>query len=434
MYPNLYYFFKDVFGVEWGWARMLNSFGFFVALAFVAAAVLLTKGLQRREKKGWLKPKEETMMVGKPASFTELLINGLLGFFMGYKIIGAFMVAGEEGMNPQEYIFSAQGNWGMGILLGLFFAGLKWYEKNKQKTAKPEERKIRVWPHERVGDMTVMAAIFGFGGAKIFHNLENWNDFVADPIGALLSFSGLTFYGGLICAAIAIMIYSKRQGISLRHLVDAFAPALMIAYAIGRIGCQVSGDGDWGIPNSAYAANMDGNVMLANSNSFERAIGHNPIYVLREFGTADPKIIPHVAFKAPGFLPVGLFAYTYPHNVNSVGVPIADCPETEHCNYLPLPVFPTPLYETIVSTLFFIVLMMLQGRLKIPGMLFSVYLVMNGMERFWVEKIRVNTRYEGLPFQPTQAELISVALVLLGVGLMVYFRNKKTQHHPYGSL
>jgi prolipoprotein diacylglyceryltransferase len=64
--------------------------------------------------------------------------------------------------------------------------------------------------------------------------------------------------------------------------------------------------------------------------------------------------------------------------------------------------------------------MMLQGRLKIPGMLFSVYLVMNGMERFWVEKIRVNTRYEGLPFQPTQAELISLSLVLLGIGFMVW--------------
>jgi prolipoprotein diacylglyceryltransferase len=421
MYPNLYYFFKDIFGVEWEWARFLNSFGFFVALAFLAAAFFLTKSLQQLEKKGFLKPLEEKRIIGKPASVVELLTNGLLGFFMGYKIIGAFLAAGEDGLNPQEFIFSGEGNWGTGLLLGLFFAGLKWYEKNKQKMPKPEERIIRVWPHERVGDMTIMAAVFGFGGAKFFHNLENWNDFVSDPIGALLSFSGLTFYGGLICAAIAIILYSKRKKISIRHLVDSFASALMIAYAIGRIGCQVSGDGDWGIPNSAYAADEYGKVYLADRAAFTKAVAHHPEYVWREFGTIRVDSVPHLAVKAPFFLPTGLFAYTYPHNVNSVGIKLADCNNAEHCNYLPLPVFPTPLYETMVCGLFFILLLFLRKKLVIPGMLFSIYLVMNGLERFLVEKIRVNTKYTDLPFQPTQAELISISLILIGIGLMVYF-------------
>jgi prolipoprotein diacylglyceryltransferase len=309
----------------------------------------------------------------------------------------------------------------------LFFAGLKWYEKNKQKMPKPEERMIRVWPHERVGDMTIMAAVFGFGGAKIFHNLENWNDFVADPIGALVSFSGLTFYGGLICAAVAIIIYSKRKKISIRHLVDSFAPALMIAYAIGRIGCQVSGDGDWGIPNSAYAADENGQVYLADSSAFRKAVAHHPDYVWREFGTIRVDSVPHRAFKAPSFLPAGLFAYAYPHNVNSVGIQLADCNEAEHCTYLPLPVFPTPLYETIVCGLFFILLLFLRKKLVIPGMLFSVYLMMNGLERFMVEKIRVNTKYEDLPFQPTQAELISLMLILLGIAGMLLCRRSSSR-------
>ncbi|MFX9050398.1 prolipoprotein diacylglyceryl transferase family protein, partial [Acinetobacter baumannii] len=75
---------------------------------------------------------------------------------------------------------------------------------------------------------------------------ENWNDFIKDPIDALISFSGLTFYGGLICAALAIYFYAKKHNIPFIHLADAAAPALMLAYGIGRIGCQVAGDGDWG--------------------------------------------------------------------------------------------------------------------------------------------------------------------------------------------
>lgn len=423
MYPNLYYFLKDAFGVEWEGARFLNSFGFFVALAFIAGAIVLTKGLQRKEKQGFLFPKEEKRMFGQPATTTELLLNALLGFLMGYKIIGAFMNAGD-GVNPQEYIFSSQGSWGAGIALALLFAWLKWYEKNKQKAAKPEERKVRVWPHERVGDITVMAAIFGFAGAKVFHNLENWDEFMADPIGSLVSFSGLTFYGGLICAAIAIIVFAKRKGISIRHLADTMGPTLMLAYAIGRIGCQVAGDGDWGVPNSAYVTDSTATVQLANPGEFQQAVQNNTAYIRQEFGR-DFKVenVPSVNFKAPSFLPVWMVAYTYPHNVNSMGVKLPGCDQPEHCNYLPLPVFPTPFYETVMCLLLFGILLIARERIKLAGGLFCLYLVLNGLERFFIEKIRVNTKYEDLPFQPTQAELISLSLVILGI--VLYFVAKR---------
>lgn len=422
MYPNLYYFFKEVFGVEWAWARFLNSFGFFVAISFIISAIVLTRGFQRKEKQGFLQPKEEKRVFGKPATISELLLNSLLGFVMGYKIIGAFMNAGE-GVDPQSYIFSSQGSWGAGILLALVFGGLKWYEKNKEKAVKPEERMVRIWPHERVGDIVVMAAIFGFGGAKIFHNLENWDDFIADPVGSLISFSGLTFYGGLICAAIAIIIYSKRKGISIRHLSDAMGPTLMLAYALGRIGCQVAGDGDWGIPNSAYVADSTAVVRLAQPGEFKTALTNNQAYLQQEFRGVQTENIPHASFKAPSFLPVWMVAYTYPHNVNSMGVKLAGCDQPEHCNYLPLPVFPTPFYETVVCLLLFFVLILARPKIKLAGGLFCLYLILNGIERFFIEKIRVNTKYHDLPFQPTQAELISLSLVILGI--VLYFVSKK---------
>ncbi|HLL43015.1 MAG TPA: hypothetical protein VK369_07735, partial [Segetibacter sp.] len=195
MYPNLYFAFKDLFGVELSGLKLVNSFGFFVALAFISAAVVLTAELRRKSKEGLLTYKEEKIMVGQPASAGELLLNFFLGFLMGYKLIGAF-IDRDALIDTQSYILSSQGSWVAGIVTGLVFAFLKWQEKNKLKLAKPEERTIRIWPEDRVGDMVIYAFIFGFLGAKIFHNLENLDDLIKDPVGSLLSFSGLTFYGG----------------------------------------------------------------------------------------------------------------------------------------------------------------------------------------------------------------------------------------------
>ena len=92
MYPNLYFFLKDVFGFEpWGWTRFVNSFGFFVAIAFILAAIVLTKELKRKEREELLFPVEEAITVGKPATAGELILNALLGFLVGYKALGIFL-------------------------------------------------------------------------------------------------------------------------------------------------------------------------------------------------------------------------------------------------------------------------------------------------------------------------------------------------------
>lgn len=424
MYPNLYFFLKDAFNIEpWNFTKYINSFGFFVALAFLLSAVLLTIELKRKEKQGLLQPKEELIKVGEPAGWAELTFNFIFGFIVGYKILGAFINGSD--VNPQEYIFSSKGSWVGGLALALLFSGLKYWEKKKQALPKPEERKIRIWPHERVGDIIIIGAVAGFLGAKIFDNLENWDRFIQNPIANLLSPSGLTFYGGLILAAISILWYAYKKGINLYHLIDAVAPVLMIAYAVGRIGCHVSGDGDWGIFNSAFMLDGTGSIVAAPEGEFNRTLVANrefTQYLGAEFGSLDK--IPHTNFKGIGFLPNWFWAYNYPHNVNEVGVPIAGCTGS-YCMQLNPLVFPTPLYEIIACTLLFLVLWSVRKKIKQPGRLFALYLVFNGIERFLIEKIRVNTTYNLFGFHPTQAELISTLLVLAGIWL--WFRKSKSE-------
>lgn len=381
MYPNLYNAFKDLFGIELQGLKMVNSFGFFVAMCFLAAAWIITQELKRKQKQGFMVYTEEKIKVGAPADFLELTINFFLGFVLGFKIIGAFLID-EALQDPPSFIFSTKGHLPMGLLMGLAFGGLKWWEKKKQQLAVPEERIIRVWPHDRVGDMVIFAAISGFIGAKIFHNLENWNEFIQDPIGNLVAFSGLTFYGGLIMGTLAVIYYARKYKMPLIHLADAIAPGLMLGYSIGRVGCQVSGDGDWGIVNSSP--------------------------------------------KPFSWLPDSFWAYRYPHNVLNEGVPIPGC-VGEYCNQLPQAVFPTPLYESIACLFLFGVLWLLRTRIQIAGRLTAVYLMMNGFERFLIEKIRVNTTYNFGSFQPTQAEIISTILFLGGVVLYVYAPKLKSK-------
>jgi len=425
MYPNLYFLVRDWFGADWKGLRFANMFGLMMAIAFITAALVIGSELKRKSKEGLLHYQEEKITVGRPASFIELLINFLLGFVLGYKLGGAFF--NNPGGDMQEYMISTQGNLVAGLVLGLFFAGLKWREANKQKLEKPEERIIRVWPHDRVGDIILLGAVFGFIGAKVFDNLENWDRFIKDPIGNLFSPSGLTFYGGLIFAALAIWWYARKHNIGFWHLNDAAAPTLMLAYAVGRLGCQVSGDGDWGILNSAYVSDKNGAVSLATGDQFQQQLLASKDFFIRQFDSLDK--VKHAYFKGVSWLPDWFFAYTYPHNVNKEGIPLPNCNWGEYCNVLPMPVFPTPLYEIIACLLLFGLIWMLRKRFKVAGTLFGFYLFINGIERFLIEKIRVNTKYHFGSFQPTQAELISGLLVITGITLWIWL-NKKSHTYP----
>jgi prolipoprotein diacylglyceryltransferase len=97
-----------------------------------------------------------------------------------------------------------------------------------------------------------------------------------------------------------------------------------------------------------------------------------------------------------------------------------------YCTHLVPGVYPTPLYESIACLLLFAVLWRLRTRLTTPGVLFCIYLIMNGIERFFIEKIRVNEPFLGTF---TQAEVISTLLFLTGVGGILWLRRRKT-HGP----
>jgi prolipoprotein diacylglyceryltransferase len=150
----------------------------------------------------------------------------------------------------------------------------------------------------------------------------------------------------------------------------------MLAYGIGRMGCHFSGDGDWGITNLA------------------------------------PKP------EWMSFLPDWTWAYTYPNNVINAGVPIEGC-VGNYCNELLYPVFPTPIYEIAMALALFGLLWALRKRINIAGMLFGIYMIVNGLERFFIEKIRVNTKYIIFEKEITQAELISFGLIITGI-IIVY--------------
>ncbi|MEO6404557.1 MAG: prolipoprotein diacylglyceryl transferase family protein, partial [Ferruginibacter sp.] len=410
----------------------LNTFGFMVAIAFVVAAIVISSELKRKEKSGLLLPREEFITVGKPASTADLIINFLTGFLFGYKLVGLFF-SKPEGISAQEYIFSREGNLLGGLLLGAILLGLKWRDKNKQKLKTPERRSVRIWPHDRVGDIIILGLIFGILGAKLFDNLENWDEFIQDPIGRIFSASGLAFYGGLIAASIAICWYGYKKGIKLSHLVDAAAPALMIAYGIGRIGCQVSGDGDWGIYNSAYTSDEYGKVSVATQGDFEKKLQGNTAYFVEGKAAdstgkivyvtdrtyANLQAVPHKSFKGPSFLPNWFYAYSFPQNVNKDGN-IIPGNHDEHNRVLPSPVFPTSLYEFLICSILFLLLWAIRKSIKVPYVMFGIYLVLNGVERFFMELMRVNKLYFIGGVKLSQAEIIAILLMLGGIGLVIF--------------
>jgi phosphatidylglycerol:prolipoprotein diacylglycerol transferase len=205
------------------------------------------------------------------------------------------------------------------------------------------------WAYEIV----FAALLGGVVGARAYYLIQNYSEVKHDLIGSIFSGSGLVWYGGAIGGAIAVLVWMRwRQAFELR-MFDICATALALGYAIGRIGCQVSGDGDYGIRSS---------------------------------------------------LP---WAMGYPHGT------------------LPTPpgvrVQPTPIYETVTMCLLAYLLWRLRDRVR-PGVVFALYLVGSGLERFLVEFIRRNKEVlVGL----TAPQLESVVLFTIGLAWLAMMARRR---------
>jgi prolipoprotein diacylglyceryl transferase len=398
MYPSIYDMFYDLFGVQWLPLKFVQTFGFFVALSFLASNFVMTIELKRKEKEGLIQGQTTYFWEGKMSPWSDFLTTALTGFLLGWKILYAFTHLSEVSSNPQAFILSSQGSVLLGVSVAALLTGYKYYAENKAKLEKPVKHERIRHPYEIMGNVTLIAAVAGFAGAKIFHHLENWDEFMADPIGALSSpFSGLTFYGGLICGGAAVLWYAAKNGVPWRIMLDVGAPTMMLAYALGRVGCHMSGDGDWGIVNT----------------------------------------VPKPGWMS--FLPDWIWSYNYPNNVNQVCNPFTGNEAMMHsCNweetpYLIAPVFPTPFYETLVCLLLFGLIWMVRRKFAVAGTLFFFYLILNGLERFMIEKIRVNTKYQWGSLEITQAEIISFTFVIVGVFMLWYLirsEKKNTKSKP----
>ena len=247
--------------------------------------------------------------------------------------------------------------------------------KAKIKDDRGRERTVDASPSVVIWTLMGLAAVFGIAGSKLFHIFDFWDDFLADPLGMVFATSGLTFYGGLICAGLAISIFAVRKGINLRRLTDAIAPGLLLAYGIGRIGCYLSGDGDWGICST-----------LANK---------------------------------PAFLPGFLWSETFARNLVGPGqtpmnpVLFNELVRGQACGIAnPTGVYPTMLYEFAACALLAGILWSLRTHPFRAGWLFSLYLVFQSIERFTIEFIRVNPVDA---FGLSQSQLISIGLFAAGL-------------------
>ncbi|MCB0843834.1 MAG: prolipoprotein diacylglyceryl transferase [Bacteroidetes bacterium] len=388
MYPRISDFINDILGTNF--ILPIQSFGFFVALCFIVAYFVLAYDLKLKQAAGIFSTKKIKVKVGGPISEFDILINFALFGLLGYKLGLMFQDYTGFARNPQEAILSTDGSFLWALIFALAAGGYKLYEFLKKKK---EKVKFEMQDHgiiEDLGTVFTIAFIGGILGAKVFHNLEYWDTFVKDPIGSLLSFDGLTFYGGLIVAAAGITWYIIKKNYPVLPFADSVATVLMLGYGIGRIGCQVAGDGDWGIDNTA------------------------------------PK---------PGWLswaPDWVWSYNYPHNVLNDGIPIEGC-TGDYCSVLATPVFPTPFYEVVMSLAIFAGLWLIRKRLPYWGQLMGIYLMFNGLERFFIEKIRVNSTYHIFGGEITQAEIISSVLFIGGLVLFFYstFKWKKPYVEAY---
>ncbi len=408
MYPTISDFIYHFFGVYI--PLPIQTFGFFMALAFLTGTLWTYYEFSRLEKLGLMQPSMEKRIVGKPANIFEILFNAFIGFILGFKGLAMVMnwVAFSE--DPQSFILSGEGSWIGGLLLAGLLGYLRYYEKEKERLPEPKKEEYKVYPHERLGDLVILAAITGVLGAKLFAWFDDWDAFLRDPIGHLLSFNGMAYYGGLICAGLSIAFYVTRKKISVPRIADAAAPALILGYGVGRLGCHFSGDGDWGVANTLERPNWlsflpDWAWAYHYPNNVVAKLSPGSVECYAEWINPS-NIIGREAYKQLGEAASGF----YPALCEAV--------------------WPTSVYEFVMAFLIFLFLVIIRKSIThIPGLLFAIYFILNGIERFSIEIVRTNDKRAMFGIDLSQAQYIAMILISVGILMAIaafWFKNRQT--------
>jgi phosphatidylglycerol:prolipoprotein diacylglycerol transferase len=223
------------------------------------------------------------------------------------------------------------------------------------------ECRRRGYSPEVATTIVVCGAVAGIVGSRIYDVFDNWGEYMAHPASIIFSGAGFVWYGGLIGGIISTWLVARYYKIPFLTIADMCAPALVLGQAFGRMGCQLSGDGDWGLPSTVPWAM-----------AYPRAIvGWNSQTVL--------KLDSHDHLVS-GFFP---------------GVRV----------------HPTPVYEAILYVAIFCLLWSLRKKVTVEGEILYLYLILVGAARFMVEFLRVNPRVLlGL----SEAQLISVLMIAVG--------------------
>jgi phosphatidylglycerol---prolipoprotein diacylglyceryl transferase len=221
-------------------------------------------------------------------------------------------------------------------------------------------------------------SLAGIVGSKLYHALQTPAELKSDPVGALLSQFGFAWFGGLIAGIAAFVWVARRRKIPLLTALDAGSPAAAVGYGIGRIGCLLSGDGDYGVPTSLPWGMSFPNGLVPTT----QRVHPTPIYEL-----IVACLIAWILWKLGSRQ---IASHKGPDNAGGRGRSLSEKSSPPQ------------------------------------GSVFAAYLILTGIARFLVEFIRINPRsFFGL----TNAQAASLASVLVGAILWLRLSRKRRVLH-----
>jgi phosphatidylglycerol---prolipoprotein diacylglyceryl transferase len=233
------------------------------------------------------------------------------------------------------------------------------------------------YPREVAWDYLAWVALGGIVGAKLYYVALHPQELFADPIRAIFSRGGLVWYGGLIGGVTAYWLQVRAAKAPLALMFDSTAPALAIAYAVGRLGCFLVGD-DYGVHTDSW-------VGIA----FPQGSPPSTAGYLRGIGDDIPMTIPDSQVVA---------------------------------------VHPTQLYEIGLAMIMFFILWRVGGRQLRQGRLFAVWMMLYAVERFVIEFVRAKSDRLVLGLSTSQL----ASLLLIGIALFLWHHQRNAPPAPVG--